>query len=72
MNNPISILEIGVAHGDTAKLLYDNFNNEKTNFYFFDTFEGLPEPTENDTIYKNIKGCLNFDLNTVKKCRFIR
>lgn len=38
MNKFISVIEIGIAYGDTTKLLYENFNYINTNFYFFDTF----------------------------------
>ena len=67
IDKEISILEIGVAHGDTAKLLYDNFNNEKRKFYFFDTFDGLPPPTINDSVDATVAGILRFNLETVSK-----
>jgi hypothetical protein len=67
MNKSISVIEIGVAHGDTAKLLYENFNNKNTNFLFFDTFNGLPAPSENDLVDNSVIGNFGFSIDIVKK-----
>ena len=60
-----NILEIGVAHGDTAKLLVNNFNNKNTNFYFFDTYEGLPLPSKSDECDINVRGNYKFSIEDV-------
>ena len=67
----INIMELGVARGDTMKMLYDIFNTDKTNFYLYDTFSGLPEPNRKDISIKNaqkkMKGKFCFSMKEVKK-----
>lgn len=43
---PGDIAEVGVAHGGTAKLL--SYFKKGRKLFLFDTFEGLPEPSECD------------------------
>ena len=64
LNNSINILEFGVAHGDTSKMLIDEFEN--STFFLFDTFNGLPSPTFEDEKSKNIIGNYKFTLQEVK------
>lgn len=48
-----SIIECGVAEGGTAAMLYmasEKLGTAKREFWFFDSFEGLPEPTNDDYI----------------------
>lgn len=48
-----SIIECGVAEGGTAAMLYmasEKLGMAKREFWFFDSFEGLPEPTNEDYI----------------------
>lgn len=67
----INIVELGVARGDTMKMLYDIFNTDKTNFYLYDTFSGLPELDSKDksifTKNKKMKGKFCFHKKEVKK-----
>ncbi|MFY0599126.1 MAG: class I SAM-dependent methyltransferase [Cyclobacteriaceae bacterium] len=42
-DEPISYLEFGVASGNSLKWWSENNSNGNTNFWGFDTFEGLPE-----------------------------
>jgi len=63
-NLKINILEVGVARGDTSKILVEEFKN--ATFYLFDTFEGLPSPTIEDCKNQNIIGNYKFSLEDVK------
>ena len=53
---PGVIIECGVAQGGTAAMMALSsraFGNENREFWFFDSYEGLPEPTEED--YEGVK-----------------
>lgn len=67
----INIVELGVARGDTMKMLYDIFNTDKTNFYLYDTFSGLPELDSKDRNIRNakkkLKGKFCFGVDRVKR-----
>lgn len=58
---PGDLAELGVAYGASAKLLSEYASEGKT-LHLFDTFEGLPEPVNGDSVrfYKGEFGC-SFD-----------
>ena len=43
-----NVIEIGVGNGETSAYLRDYFDNNNFNYYMFDSFEGLSEPTLED------------------------
>lgn len=63
-----NVIEIGIGNGETSVLLRNHFD-DKFNFYMFDSFEGLSEPTKEDMqgnmhVYK---GNLKCPLEKIKK-----
>ena len=57
------IAEVGVYKGGSAKLICENKGNKK--LYLFDSFEGLPNPSDRDTD-GFCKGSFKYDFNMVK------
>jgi hypothetical protein len=45
---PGDIVECGVAHGGSAAMMALTLGNQSRRLWLFDTFEGLPAPTEAD------------------------
>jgi len=43
-DNPIDVLEFGVAHGNTVRAFASLFRSPESRFTGFDSFVGLPEP----------------------------
>ncbi len=51
---PGDVCEFGVAQGATSALLASELQNSDKNLWLFDSFEGLPAPTENDVLKDDI------------------
>jgi O-methyltransferase len=56
------ICEFGVAQGCTSKLLAFEIINNDRNLYLFDSFEGLPNPSQEDVLLDDI-----FNLGDINK-----
>jgi O-methyltransferase len=50
------VCEFGVAQGRTSALIANEIRDTDKNFWLFDSFEGLPEPTEKDELIDDIFG----------------
>jgi hypothetical protein len=48
------VCEFGVAQGATSALIANELKNTKKNLWLFDSFEGLPKPTEKDNLINDI------------------
>jgi len=48
------ICEFGVAQGETSALIGNEIRSGPKNLHLFDSFEGLPEPTEQDQLKDDI------------------
>ena len=48
------VCEFGVAQGATSVLIAETIKNTNKNLWLFDSFEGLPEPTEKDQLKDDI------------------
>ena len=48
------VCEFGVAQGMTSKLIANEIKASSRNLHLFDSFEGLPEPTEKDQLKDDI------------------
>lgn len=48
------ICEFGVAQGETSALIANEIQNSNKTFHLFDSFEGLPKPTEKDQLRDDI------------------
>lgn len=48
------VCEFGVAQGATSALLANEIRTTRKNIWLFDSFEGLPKPTENDLLINDI------------------
>jgi hypothetical protein len=48
------ICEFGVAQGATSALIANELKNTNKNFWLFDSFEGLPKPTDKDSLINDI------------------
>ena len=48
------VCEFGVAQGMTSKLIANEIKESSKNLHLFDSFEGLPEPTEKDQLKDDI------------------
>ena len=48
------ICEFGVAQGATSALIANELKNTNKNLWLFDSFEGLPKPTEKDSLINDI------------------
>jgi len=48
------ICEFGVAQGETSALIASEIESSNKTFHLFDSFEGLPEPTEKDQLIDDI------------------
>jgi O-methyltransferase len=53
-NIPGDVCEFGVAQGETSALIANEIQSGKKIFHLFDSFEGLPEPTEKDQLKDDI------------------
>jgi O-methyltransferase len=53
---PGDICEFGVAQGATSKLIASEIMDTDRTFWLFDSFEGLPKPTEKDRLIDDIFG----------------
>jgi len=53
---PGDVCEFGVAHGATSALLANEIRQTGKNLWLFDSFEGLPAPTEKDVLIDDIQG----------------
>jgi hypothetical protein len=51
---PGAICEFGVAQGATSRLIAEEILATDRHFYLFDSFEGLPPPTEKDRLIDDI------------------
>lgn len=49
-----SVLEMGVAQGATSRMIARTIAEDERQFWLFDSFQGLPEPTEKDTLIDDI------------------
>lgn len=58
------IAQVGVYRGGTAKMLASLFVGSSKRFYLFDTFEGLPEASQEDGL-KNVEGNGKREFNDV-------
>ena len=58
------ICEFGVAQGATSRLLAGEIRQSNKTLWLFDSFEGLPEPSEHDVLIDDI-----FGLGTMKAYR---
>ena len=58
---PGDICEFGVAQGATSRLIGGEIMSTDRNFWLFDSFEGLPEPTVEDKLIHDI-----FNLGSMK------
>lgn len=56
LNLPGDVCEFGVAHGATSALLANEIRTTDKNLWLFDSFEGLPAPTEKDILINDIEG----------------
>lgn len=59
---PGDVCEFGVAQGATSALLANEIRHTEKLLWLFDSFEGLPRPTEKDTLIHDI-----FSLGTMEK-----
>ena len=48
------VCEFGVVQGMTSKLIANEIKESSKNLHLFDSFEGLPEPTEKDQLKDDI------------------
>jgi len=48
------VCEFGVAQGATSALIANELKNTRKNLWLFDSFEGLPKPTKNDSLINDI------------------
>lgn len=48
------VCEFGVAQGETSALIANEIKSNNKTFHLFDSFEGLPEPTEEDRLKDDI------------------
>ncbi len=48
------VCEFGVAQGATSALIANEIKNPNKNLWLFDSFEGLPAPTEKDSLINDI------------------
>jgi hypothetical protein len=55
------ICEFGVAQGATSALIANELKNTDKNFWLFDSFEGLPKPTDKDSLINDI-----FELGSIE------
>lgn len=53
---PGDVCEFGVAHGATSALLANEIRSTDKKLWLFDSFEGLPAPTEKDVLIDDIQG----------------
>lgn len=53
---PGDVCEFGVAHGATSAMLGNEIMHTDKNLWLFDSFEGLPAPTEKDELIDDIEG----------------
>lgn len=53
---PGDVCEYGVAHGATSALLANEIRATNKQLWLFDSFEGLPAPTEKDVLIDDIEG----------------
>lgn len=51
---PGSVCEFGIAQGATSRLLANEIRQTNKDLWLFDSFEGLPEPTEQDNLIDDI------------------
>lgn len=51
---PGDVCEFGVAHGATSALMGNEIRHTDQNLWLFDSFEGLPAPTEKDKLIDDI------------------
>lgn len=63
------VCEFGVAQGITSQLIANEILNNKTKkLHLFDSFEGLPKPTANDTLKDDIFNLGSMEAYTGKMC----
>ncbi len=61
---PGDVCEFGVAQGATSRLIAGEIRDTDKSLWLFDSFEGLPEPSEEDELIDDI-----FDLGNIKAYR---
>jgi hypothetical protein len=54
LQTPGAVCEFGVAQGATSRLIAEEILPMDRHFYLFDSFEGLPPPTEKDRLIDDI------------------
>jgi O-methyltransferase len=57
-----AVCEFGVAQGATSALIANEIRETDKDFWLFDSFEGLPKPTDRDKLIDDI-----FDLGSIEK-----
>ena len=80
LNNSLAlegdICEFGVAQGATSALMANEIKGTRKNIWLFDSFKGLPKPSEKDTLIDDIfnlgsieayEGTMAFGLDQVKR-----
>jgi hypothetical protein len=55
------VCEFGVAHGTTSVLIANEIRDSGKNLWLFDSFKGLPQPTEKDVLIDDIYGLGSMD-----------
>jgi hypothetical protein len=55
-DNPIDLLEFGVAHGNTVRAFVSRFRSPEARFVGFDSFVGLPEPWQSTIAVHSLPG----------------
>jgi O-methyltransferase len=56
-----AICEMGVAQGCTSRLIAQEILSTKRDLWLFDSFAGLPAPTEEDTLIDDVSGLGHMD-----------
>ena len=59
---PGDVCEFGVAQGATSALLANEISNTQKRLWLFDSFKGLPKPTQKDSLINDI-----FSLGSIEK-----
>lgn len=60
-NLPGDVCEFGVAQGETSALIANEIRNQNKRLHLFDSFAGLPMPTEKDRLLDDIYGLGRMD-----------
>ena len=63
-NDSGDVCEFGVAQGETSALIANEIQSRKKTLHLFDSFEGLPKPTEKDQLKEDIFSLGSMDAYT--------